>query len=242
MELLRRLVQVAHPEGHIVEHSAALALVVQVHPQLHGLFQRLQQLAGQLRPLAQVEPAHGQIDFLGQDLVALQRLFPRLARSLPLVLLLELVHPVLVALLVGGVAVHPALLFLGQLLVFLSQVLDLLVVLLDVLIGLTDLILFLRGVQGLLHVEHVGAQVLQLLALSLLGLQLRAAQAALFLLLPLQLQDLLIGGRAQLQMGVLVQLSLGPVHHGTGHVVQLHHGVRQLVVAEDDGAVVNIAV
>ena len=242
VELLRRLVQVLHPEGHVVKDGVALGVVGQVHPQLHGLFQCLQQLVGILVSLFQAVPPHGQVDLLGQDLVALQRLLRDLALDLPLVLGLEAGVLILIAFHILRVHRYAVLFLLRQLLVPLVQLLDLCVVLLDGLRRRPDLVLLLGGIIGLLQVIKLGALVLKLLQLRLLRLLLRAAQAALFLLLALQLQDFAVGGGPQLQVGVFVQLLPGPVHEGAGPGVQLDHRVRQLVVAEDDGAVVDIAV
>ena len=242
MELLRRLVQIAHPDGHGVKHRVALRVVGQVHAKLHGLFERLEQPGHRLKPPFNVVAAHRQIDFLGQKLVAGNDTLRNRSLQLLLIPLVQRGRLLPVLFHVGRVRRDRAGLILRHLLAALLQFLDLRVILADRLGRLFDAVLVPGGIKGLLQVERVRPFGLQLLERPFRLSQLLAAQAAPFLLFRLQLQNLTVSGGPQLQLGILVQLFLHMADDFPGCAVKLDHRIGQLFIVKDNLPVADEAV
>ena len=131
---------------------------------------------------------------------------------------------------------------MGQLLLLLLEVLDLPVQILDELCGLPDLVLFVGGVKGLLQIEGVSALGHQVLVLRLGRGLLLVAETGLPALFRLQLQDLLIDARSGLQLGGLVELVQRLADQPVGNRRQPHVGIGQLLIVEDDAAVIDKAI
>ena len=242
MEPFGGLVQVLDPEGDLVEDGIADGVVIEVRALLHGLVEAPEQLAEVFIPLPGGEPAHGEVDLLGQNHIAGLGLVGNRSFDLLGIAALELGHALFIVSQIGGVVLELLLVGGNGSSLLLLQGLDLAVQGVDLRLGLLDLGLFLGGVQGLLDVEELGALVGELGDLAVELFLLLLAEGAAVLALQLQGLHGPEGLRTVFQLGILMELFLGAVDHVLGRIGQRHHGIGQLLVVEDDGALADIAV
>ena len=71
MNVIRRLIQIAHPKYDVLKNRIQLAFVREIHTQLHGLFQCLQQLLAHFHLLAHTIAASGEVYLFSKNLVSL---------------------------------------------------------------------------------------------------------------------------------------------------------------------------
>ena len=235
-------VQVFHTEYDLVKHLISLLFIIQVHTQLHSLLKHLQQLVNELQALYQVITANRQINFLGNNQVAVALLLGNGLGNQLCILCAQLLHLGIVLLQIFRILSGSSFSGLNGSIALLFQILDLLIHFFKLGSSFLDLMLFLLGIQRLLGIKQLGTLKAQLRQSIRQCLVFFLAQTFLGLLFSLHSFHSLEDFSAILQSSVSVQGIASALDQALVQTLQVNLGIGQLRIIEHDAALINIAV
>ena len=162
MQVIRRLIQVLHAKGNLVEYGVAGLVVLQRNAAAIRLLQLLLERVYQFDSLGIGITAYGEIDLLRENLVRLLHLGRDLSGDGFLILFLQLIHLLVINVQVSLVFRKALCRLLILFLHFLGECLNLLVSSLDLLSQGLDLVLLVLRIQGQAKVILIRALCLEI--------------------------------------------------------------------------------